>query len=124
MKTAAVTKSGFDSRTAHISAFTCREEPPSSRDILLNNKRSIVMQKNTGDGRGNPENLVPQFAEIAHALKGVDLPQDKQGLIEAAENNNTDGEVMQLIEALPEREYNTMADVIAAAGEIGFKENE
>jgi hypothetical protein len=75
-------------------------------------------RKQTGGGRrGNPENLVPQFSQIAHALIGIDLPQDKQGLIDQAEANSAEPEILSIIEGLPERQYETMADVIGAAGE-------
>jgi len=67
------------------------------------------------DGRGNPENLVPEFAELAHAMKGIDLPQDKKGLRRVAESNGADDEIIHLIEGLPDREYDTMADIIGAA---------
>jgi hypothetical protein len=70
------------------------------------------------DRRGNPENLVPQFPKLAHALQGIDLPQDKEGLQRQAMENGADDEIMSLIEDMPERKYETMADVIAAAGEI------
>lgn len=79
-------------------------------------KRTHDGHGHTHDGRGNPENLVPQFAELAHALRGVDLPQDKEGLRQVAEDNGADEEVLKIIEGLPDREFVTMADVIGAAG--------
>lgn len=73
-------------------------------------------------GRGNPQNLVPQFADLAHALRGVDLPQSKRGLENAARKNGAEQDVMQIISAMPEGDYTTMADVIAAAsGERGAR---
>jgi hypothetical protein len=68
------------------------------------------------DRRGNPENLVPQFAQITHALSGIDLPQDRDGLIRFAEANDADKEVLALLEDFPEQDYETMADILAAAG--------
>jgi hypothetical protein len=80
------------------------------------------MQKQTHsgrghDGRGNPENLVPQFSELAHALKGIELPQDKEGVRRVAEDNGADDEIIQMIENLPDQKYTTMADIIGAAGD-------
>jgi hypothetical protein len=86
-------------------------------------RKNMPDKQQQTDRRGNPENLVPQFAELAHALKGVDLPQGKEGLLEIAQENEADDEIIEIIESLPEREYETMADVIAAAGEIA-EENE
>ena len=70
------------------------------------------------DRRGNPENLVPEFSKLAHALEGIDLPQDKEGLRDQAMENGADDEIMALIEDMPEREYETMADIIAAAAKV------
>jgi hypothetical protein len=69
-----------------------------------------------GGRRGNPQNLVPQFADLAHALRGIELPQDKQGLLDYVSENGDD-DIIQLIEDLPEREYHTMADIMKGAGE-------
>ena len=73
----------------------------------------------TEDRRGNPENLVPQFSNLAHALAGIDLPQDKEGLLSRARKNGAEREMITLIENLPEQDYATMADVIAAAADSG-----
>ncbi len=74
----------------------------------------------TGGGRrGNPQNLVPQFAEVAHALAGIDLPQDKQGLLDFVHSKNPKREVIDIIDNLPEDRFETMADVMAAIGKSG-----
>jgi hypothetical protein len=77
-----------------------------------------MVKKSSEDHRGNPENLVPQFAELTHALSGVDLPQDLDGLRDQAEENGADDEILALLDRMPDREYHTMADVIAGAAEV------
>lgn len=57
-------------------------------------------------------------AGIAHALKGVDLPTDKSGLIKQARNNKAGDEIIQVLEEFPSRQYKTMADVQKAVGEV------
>ena len=61
---------------------------------------------------------------IAHALKGIDFPADKQDLLDQAEENDAREEVMDMIDRMPEQEYQSMADVIAGAGEINDDESE
>jgi hypothetical protein len=72
-------------------------------------------EQNKQDNRGNPQNLVPEFAELAHALAGIKLPQDKKGLLDHVEGKETGKEVVALLQDLPDREYATMADIMAAA---------
>ena len=66
------------------------------------------------DGRGNPENRVPEFLGLAQALSGIDLSQDKEGLRKQAEDNGAEEKILDMIDNLPEQEYRTMADVMAA----------
>jgi hypothetical protein len=58
-------------------------------------------------------------ANITHHLKGIDFPARKQDLVTHARQNQADEAVLKLLEALPEQEYRSMADVMKAYGEIG-----
>ncbi len=49
--------------------------------------------------------------EVQKALKGMDYPAKKQGLIEHAKKHNASSEVMQVLESLPDKEYTNAADV-------------
>ncbi|MEP0824742.1 MAG: DUF2795 domain-containing protein [Nitrososphaera sp.] len=55
-------------------------------------------------------------------MSGAKFPKQKQDLIEHAENNKSRLEsaeqVIQVIRELPDREYNNMADVERALGEV------
>ncbi len=64
----------------------------------------------------------PSAAAVAKVLSGAKFPKQKQDLIEHAENNKSRLEsaeqVIQVIRELPDREYNNMADVERALGEV------
>lgn len=56
-------------------------------------------------------------ATIAQALSGIDFPCDKQKLVEYAQKNNADSEVVDAIRQMPEAEYTSMADVFKGVGQ-------
>ena len=49
--------------------------------------------------------------EVAHSLKGLEYPVDKQGLIRCAENNDARDEVLKVIKQLPDKDYATPIDI-------------
>jgi len=52
--------------------------------------------------------------EMAHwsvYIKGIDFPQDKNGLMEAARRNNAPESFIEELQKLPEKTYHTAADV-------------
>ena len=55
---------------------------------------------------------------IAHALKGVDLPCRRAELVRQAEANEAAEEIIEALTALPDRQYETMADIQRAFGEV------
>jgi hypothetical protein len=57
--------------------------------------------------------------ELQKHLKGVDYPADKQELIQHAQQQGADRELISLLEQLPEgEEYENPADLNKAIGEI------
>ncbi|MCP3722967.1 DUF2795 domain-containing protein [Paraburkholderia sp. CNPSo 3272] len=56
------------------------------------------------------------FVEVQKALKGANYPADKNSLIDAARANGADDDVMKRLDALPEQEYQSPADVSKAVG--------
>lgn len=60
----------------------------------------------------------PSSAGIARALKGITLPRKKRGLIDYAMNQGAGEEIMETLKALPDRKFETMADVEKALGEV------
>ncbi|MEW5729698.1 MAG: DUF2795 domain-containing protein [Pseudomonadota bacterium] len=53
---------------------------------------------------------------VAQALQGIDFPADKRKLVDYARRNNTDRDVMQVIERMPDEHYASMADVFKGVG--------
>ncbi|MGH1393258.1 MAG: DUF2795 domain-containing protein [Trichormus sp.] len=57
--------------------------------------------------------------QIQKHLKGVDYPANKQELIQHAQKQGADRNILSLLEKLPENdEYDTPTDVNKAIGEI------
>ena len=63
-------------------------------------------------------------ANVTHNLKGIDFPAKKADLIQQAKDNGAESDVLDAIEAMPERDYETMADVMEAYGEAERQEPE
>jgi len=57
-------------------------------------------------------------ANVSHSLKGIDFPASKQDLMQQARSNGAEPAVIEVIEAMPDAEFETMADVMKAYGEV------
>ncbi len=53
-------------------------------------------------------------ADLTVKLKGLDFPAKKQDLIKQARDNDAEDAVMRVLEAMPEQEFASVADVGAA----------
>jgi len=56
--------------------------------------------------------------QVQKYLKGVDYPASREDLMAHAEDNGADEDVLDLLDQLPDEEYETPADVSKAIGEI------
>ena len=63
-----------------------------------------------GQGKQSPINVTKH-------LKGLDFPAEKADLLDLAEENGAEEEVMEKIRQMPEKEYGSMADVMKGFGE-------
>jgi hypothetical protein len=54
--------------------------------------------------------------EAQKALKGVSYPVDKRALLDTARSNGADESVLAALETLPEREYESPADISKGLG--------
>lgn len=61
---------------------------------------------------------IPSPTAVAHQLKGIDFPASKDDLIEQALDNGVPGEVAELLEEMPDRDYDNMADVMDAYSDV------
>ena len=68
-------------------------------------------------GPAQPPRRAPSAADLEKALAGIDFPKSKSGLVAYAAGR-ADPEVLQAIEALPDRIYRDAAEVAKAFGEI------
>lgn len=55
-------------------------------------------------------------SNVSHHLKGVDFPANKQDLIDQARDNGAEDDVLEMIEKMPDDDYENMADVMKAYG--------
>ena len=63
-------------------------------------------------------NIGTSAASVEKSLKGIDFPASKQDLINHAKKNNAPQEVLSILNDMPERQYQTAADVAKGIGEV------
>jgi hypothetical protein len=56
--------------------------------------------------------------QLQKYLKGMDYPAKKNDLLQQAKKNGADNSVSKVLDKLPEKEYETPADVSKAVGKI------
>ena len=66
-----------------------------------------------------PENENISAAELQECLKGTDYPADRSELIQSAKDNDAPRNVMDFLERIPNKEYETPVEV---SKELGNKE--
>ncbi|MGE5547117.1 MAG: DUF2795 domain-containing protein [Solirubrobacterales bacterium] len=57
-------------------------------------------------------------SNILHHLKGVDFPARKDALVQRAQQNEADSDILDIIRQLPDTEYHSMADVLKGVGKV------
>jgi hypothetical protein len=68
----------------------------------------MEVQMSTSKSDGGP---IRKFVDIQKSLKGALYPADKTSLRETAASNGADDDVLQVVDALPEQEYGSPAEV-------------
>lgn len=71
-----------------------------------------------GERGGKAATSTASAAGITQALKGVDFPCSKSDLIKQARSNNASDDILDVLNELPSQQYETMADVQKAVGEV------
>ncbi|MGQ4877255.1 DUF2795 domain-containing protein [Billgrantia sp. LNSP4103-1] len=71
-----------------------------------------------GERGGKAARKTASAAGIAQALKGVEFPCGRKALLAQAKANDASNEIIDVLNEFPEREFETMADVQKAVGEI------
>jgi Protein of unknown function (DUF2795) len=101
-------------------------EFPSKVEMQQVERREEVrlLSRDEAPGRGGKAATknAPSAAAIAKVLSGIDFPKNKVELVSYAERNKQKmqaaEEIIQVIRELPDRRYNSMADMEKALGEI------
>lgn len=75
---------------------------------------SIGAEMATSKSDGGP---IRKFVDVQKALRGASYPADKDSLLETAKNNGADDEVMEALNALPDQEYGSPAEVSKGIGQ-------
>ena len=57
-------------------------------------------------------------AGIVTFLEGIDFPALKDDIVDHAEDNNAPQEIIDVLEQLPDEEFNNMADVLSGIGQV------
>lgn len=57
-------------------------------------------------------------SNILHHLKGVDFPANKKSLLEQAQMNNAEGDIIDILKQMPDQQYESMADVLKGVGQV------
>ena len=57
-------------------------------------------------------------AQVESYLKGISFPASKQDIIQQAEDNGADKPVLNILESLREKEYNSPIDISKAIGKM------
>ncbi len=62
----------------------------------------------------NPERL----GDVTQYLTGVSFPCSKSQLVERCRQQNCPTDVLHVLRSLPDREYHSVADVVAGVGQV------
>ena len=55
--------------------------------------------------------------ELNQGLRGIDFPADKQDLVQQARSNNADDALIQELQSMPDKQFNSMSDVTNSLGQ-------
>jgi hypothetical protein len=56
--------------------------------------------------------------DISRSLSGIDFPANKRDLVNHAREKNANQEILDVLQQMPEREYDNMADVEHEFGQV------
>lgn len=57
-------------------------------------------------------------ANIAHHLRGINFPCSKSDLVNHCRQRGCPTDVLNTLQSLPDRQYNSMADVMSGVGQV------
>ena len=57
-------------------------------------------------------------ANVTHHLKGIHFPAQKQDLVKQAKKNGAEKDIMDVLNGMPDDEFDSIAEVMKAVGEV------
>ncbi len=57
-------------------------------------------------------------AQVEYYIKGISFPANKQDIIQQAEDNGADKSVLNVLESLRDKEYNSPIDISKSIGKM------
>lgn len=57
-------------------------------------------------------------AQVEKSIKGIKFPASKQELIQQAESNNANDDVLNILENVPDKQFNSPVDISKAIGKM------
>ncbi|MGE5403282.1 MAG: DUF2795 domain-containing protein [Candidatus Doudnabacteria bacterium] len=58
------------------------------------------------------------IAKVSKSLKGIDFPADRKKVVEQAKHNSAPNDVIDVLNHIPDKEYDSMAGVWHAVGQM------
>lgn len=107
---------GLDKARWNLDALHKGKLVPGSQDMYAKSPRGNLSKGGKRGGKSALESA--SAAGVAKALKGITLPKKKDGLLDYAKDNGADDPVIEVLQDLPERRFDTMADVEKALGGV------
>lgn len=90
-------------------ARQCNISSPANAGQKLIEKEVIIMAD---------QNLKVSPAQLQQYLSGVDYPASKDDLIQRAQDNGADQQVLDMLDSLPEQNYDSPTDVSRELGNM------
>jgi hypothetical protein len=57
-------------------------------------------------------------AQVEKSIKGIKFPASKQDLIQQAEGNNANDDVLNILDNVPDKQFNSPVDISKAIGKM------
>ena len=57
-------------------------------------------------------------AQVEKSIKGIRFPASRQELLEQAESNNANNDVLTILENIPDKQFNSPVDISKAIGKM------
>jgi hypothetical protein len=71
------------------------------------------------DGKNGGEMMVRVSpAQVEKSIKGIRFPASKQDLVQQAESNNANEDVLNILENVPDKQFNSPVDISKAIGKM------